>query len=100
LSGKHGVLSAFRKSNEREKVGYILNVGSTAAFQPLPVFASYGAGKSSVLNSRKPWQRNWKICNVTVTCLSPGLMKTGFFAVAVGDEAKGNYAMKARMGDA
>ena len=88
----------FGKVMKERGSGYILNVGSTAAFQPLPIFASYGASKSYVLNFSEALAKELEDSNVTVTCLWPGLMKTGFFTVAgVGDEAKGNYAMKARM---
>ena len=39
--------------------GGILNVGSTAGFQPGPYMAVYYATKAYVLPSLRPWPKNW-----------------------------------------
>jgi uncharacterized protein len=58
--------------------GAILNVASTAAFQPLPGQAGYGAGKAFVLSYTQSLVGELKGSGVTATCLCPGPVKTGF----------------------
>jgi len=58
--------------------GGVLNVASTAAFQPLPGQASYGAGKSFVLAYSQSLAGELKGTGVTATCLCPGPVDTGF----------------------
>ena len=59
--------------------GRILNVASTAAYQPTPYFAAYGASKSFVLNFSEALAKELESEGVTVSCLSPGPTDTGFF---------------------
>ena len=42
--------SLFGAGMKKRKSGYILNIASTAAYQPVPFFAAYAASKSYVLN--------------------------------------------------
>ncbi len=58
--------------------GGILNVASTAAFQPLPGQAGYGAGKAFVLSYTQSLAGELKGTGVTATCLCPGPVDTGF----------------------
>jgi short-subunit dehydrogenase len=58
--------------------GAILNVASTAAFQPLPGQASYAAAKSFVLSYTLSLAGELSGTGVTATCLCPGPVKTGF----------------------
>ena len=58
--------------------GGILNVASTAAFQPLPYFAVYAATKAYVLNFSEALHAELKPRGVHVTCLCPGPTKTAF----------------------
>ncbi len=58
--------------------GAILNVASTAAFQPLPGQAAYGAGKAFVLSYTQSLVGELKGSGVTATCLCPGPVHTGF----------------------
>lgn len=58
--------------------GGILNVASTAAYQPIPYFAVYAATKHYVKAFSEALHEEWKDRGVTVTCLSPGATKTGF----------------------
>ena len=58
--------------------GAILNVASTAAFQPLPGQAGYGAGKAFVLSYTQSLVGELKGSGVTATCLCPGPVHTGF----------------------
>lgn len=58
--------------------GAILNVASTAAFQPLPGQAGYGASKSFVLSYGQAVRAELRGTGVTVTTLCPGPVDTGF----------------------
>jgi short-subunit dehydrogenase len=58
--------------------GAILNTASTAAFQPLPGQAVYGASKSFVLSYGRALGTELKGTGVTVTTLCPGPVETGF----------------------
>lgn len=60
------------------KSGKILNVASTAAFQPGPTMAVYYATKAYVWSFSIAIANEWKDFGVTVTCLSPGPTESGF----------------------
>lgn len=58
--------------------GRILNVASTAAFQPGPLMAVYYASKAYVLHWSIALANELAHTGVTVTCLCPGPTRTGF----------------------
>jgi short-subunit dehydrogenase len=58
--------------------GAVLNVASTAAFQPLPGQAGYAAGKAFVLSYTQSLVGELKGSGVTATALCPGPVATGF----------------------
>jgi len=58
--------------------GAVLNVASTAAFQPLPGQAAYGASKAFVLSYTRSISAELKGAGVTATVLCPGPVDTGF----------------------
>jgi short-subunit dehydrogenase len=58
--------------------GAVLNVASTAAFQPLPGQAAYGAGKAFVLSYTQSLVGELRGTGVTATALCPGPVDTGF----------------------
>jgi short-subunit dehydrogenase len=60
------------------KSGYILNVSSTAAFQPGPRMAVYYASKAFVLSFSEALHEELKGAGVKVTCLCPGPTKSAF----------------------
>jgi hypothetical protein len=60
------------------KSGRILNVASTAAFQPGPLMAVYYATKAYVLHFSEAIANELKGTGVTVTCLCPGATATEF----------------------
>jgi short-subunit dehydrogenase len=62
--------------------GAVLNVASTAAFQPLPGQAAYGAAKAFVLSYTRSLAGELKGTGVTPTVLCPGPVDTGFGAAA------------------
>ncbi|MEM8558752.1 MAG: SDR family oxidoreductase [Bacteroidota bacterium] len=67
--------------------GGVLNVASTAAFQPLPYFSVYGATKAFVKSFSEALSAELDGTGVTVTCLCPGPTRTGF-ADEAGMDAK------------
>jgi short-subunit dehydrogenase len=62
--------------------GAILNVASTAAFQPGPHQAVYCATKAYVLSFTEALAEEVRGSGVRVTCLAPGATDTGFAAQA------------------
>ena len=62
--------------------GRILNVASTAAFQPGPMMAVYYATKAYVLSFSEALWNELDGTGVTVTCLCPGPTRTDFMARA------------------
>ncbi|GGL48151.1 SDR family NAD(P)-dependent oxidoreductase [Sporolactobacillus putidus] len=66
----------------RQKGGRILNVASTAAFQPGPCMAVYFATKAYVLSLSEALAEELGGTEVTVTALCPGPTQTRFGAVA------------------
>jgi short-subunit dehydrogenase len=62
--------------------GRILNVASTAAFQPGPLMAVYYATKAYVLSFSEALAEELRNSGVTVTALCPGPTQTGFADVA------------------
>jgi short-subunit dehydrogenase len=62
--------------------GAILNVASTAAFQPGPKMAVYFATKAFVLSFTEALHEELKPHNIRVTCLCPGPTRTEFGDVA------------------
>ncbi len=58
--------------------GKILNVASTAAFQPVPTFAVYSATKAFVLNFSEAINYELRDKNILVSTLCPGPTSTNF----------------------
>lgn len=76
--------------------GAIINVASTAAFQPTPYMATYGATKSFVLNWSLAIREDLRKKNIRVLALCPGPTKTGFFKGAIAKDLKGVMYQTAR----
>jgi hypothetical protein len=60
--------------------GRVLNVASTAGFQPGPFMATYYATKAFVLSFSEALSHELEPAGVTVTCSCPGATATGFGA--------------------
>lgn len=75
--------------------GAILNVASTAAFQPGPRMAVYFATKAYVLSFSEALHEEWRGRGIKVSCLCPGPTRTEFGEVAgfKGNGAFDRYAM-------
>jgi short-subunit dehydrogenase len=62
--------------------GQILNVASTAAFQPIPMMSSYAASKAYVLHFSEGLREELKSRGIYVSVLCPGPTRTSFFRKA------------------
>ncbi len=76
----------FVKDMKARDSGKILNIASTAAFQPLPKFAVYAATKSYVLHFTEALHYELKNTNIAVSVLCPGPTATGFAKRANADK--------------
>jgi uncharacterized protein len=62
--------------------GAIVNVASTAAFQPIPTMATYAASKAFVLRLSLAMWDELRAQGVTVLALCPGATETDFWRIA------------------
>ncbi|WP_330240571.1 SDR family NAD(P)-dependent oxidoreductase [Streptomyces sp. NBC_00525] len=73
--------------------GAVVNVASTAGFQPAPYFAVYGAAKAFVLNFGLALRQECRGRGVRVLTLCPGPVDTPFFEAIGTREAAVNGSM-------
>ena len=78
VEAMHHLTGAFLPRMVERGTGAILNVASTAAFQPLPGFATYAASKAFVQSFSEAVHEELSGTGVSVTCLFPGLTHTDF----------------------
>lgn len=78
----------FGRGMRDRKQGRILNVASTAAFQPGPFMATYYASKSFVLSLSEALAYELRGTGVTVTAHCPGATDTGFATAAGNAESR------------
>jgi hypothetical protein len=69
--------------------GVLINLASTAAFQPIPRMAIYGATKAFVLSFTEALWFEAKSSGLRVIALCPGATKTEFFDIAGPEAATG-----------
>lgn len=81
----------------RRGSGAILNVASTAAFQPLPGQAAYAACKAFVLSYTEALRAELHRTGVSVTALCPGPVATNFVETAGFTDAEATQAMPSIM---
>jgi uncharacterized protein len=74
----HHLTGAFLARMVDDGAGAILNVASTAAYQPLPGFATYAASKAFVQSFSEAVHAELGGTGVSVTTLSPGFTHTEF----------------------
>jgi uncharacterized protein len=70
--------SRFLPGMVERRAGAVMNIASTAAFQPLPGQAAYGAAKAFVLSYTRALTGELKGTGVTATAVCPGPVDTGF----------------------
>ena len=68
--------------------GRIMNVASTAGFQPGPLMAVYYATKAYVISFSEAIANELRDSGVTVTCFCPGATHTGFAKRAGNDQSR------------
>ncbi len=72
----------FLQPMRERKSGAIINVASTAGFQPVPYMATYAATKAFVLSfSEALWEEN-RPYGIEVLALCPGVTETAFFTAS------------------
>jgi len=77
----------FLPSMIERRRGTIINVASTAAFQPIPYMATYGATKAFVLSFTEAIGAEAAGTGVRILALCPGPVRTEFQAVAKNENA-------------
>ena len=87
----------YSKQMKDRKNGYILNIASLAAYQPVPYISTYAASKSFVLNFSEAFSLEMLEHGVNVTCVSPGHTDTNFFASAAIPDTNSFYSKKTRV---
>ena len=87
------VTRAFLPDLVAARGGAIVNVASTASFQPIPGQAVYGASKAFVRSFTEAVWWEAKPHGVKVTALCPGVTRTEFFDI-VGKELSGGGPMQ------
>lgn len=80
IKAVHILTKSYIKDMEKRNSGYILNVASSAAFQPGPLMATYYSTKSYVyqLSEALYYEQKKKRTNVHVSVLCPGPVATNF----------------------
>ena len=78
----------FLKDMVKQGSGRILNLASTAAFQPGPLMAVYYATKAYVLSFSEAIANELEGTGVTVTALCPGPTESGFQQRAAMEDSK------------
>ena len=85
----------YLKPMRERKSGTIINVASTASFQPIPYFAVYAATKSFVRSFTEAIAEENRAFNINILTLNPGPTETGFFeAGKIDDEVKSSMMQK------
>ena len=80
---------AFVPGMVERRRGGVINVASTAAFQPVPNMAVYGATKAFVLSFSEALHEEVRRAGVRVVALCPGATATEFFGIAGENAALG-----------
>lgn len=90
-----GLTHLFLPGILERKRGGILNVASTAAFQPLPFLALYSASKSFVVSFTEALWAETLGCGIRVLCLCPGNTDTDFHRLAGSEKRRVIYVASA-----
>jgi len=76
------LISLFLPHLKQQKKSYILNIGSSSAYQAVPFMGVYSASKSFIVNFTRALKYELKDSNVVVTLVSPGVTASEFNATA------------------
>lgn len=80
VAGLTNILVNFVPDMVSRQSGRILNVASTAAFQPIPSLSTYAATKAYVLSLSEALAEELRGAGITVTALCPGVTNTNMMA--------------------
>ncbi|MFI5979941.1 SDR family NAD(P)-dependent oxidoreductase [Streptomyces sp. NPDC051555] len=84
-----GISGAFIERLRAHGKGVLVNVASTAAYQPVPGMAAYGASKAFVLSFTEALWHESRGTGLRVLALCPGATRTEFFDVLGTDGVSG-----------
>lgn len=82
ISGLTAMLAHMLPLMRQRGSGRVLNVASIAAFQPVPLLATYAASKAYVLSLTESLSEELRGSGVTVTALCPGITATNMLSAA------------------
>lgn len=82
IAGLTGLLSRLLPAMVARGSGRVLNVASIAAFQPIPMLATYAATKAYVLSLTESLAEELRDTGVTITALCPGITATAMLSGA------------------
>jgi len=88
VSALTAMLAHFVPPMRERRRGRVLNVASIAAFQPIPMLATYAATKAFVLSLSESLADELKDAGVTVTALCPGITDTHMLSSAIAANAR------------
>lgn len=78
---------AFIPAMVKQGSGAVINIASTAGFQPLPYMAVYGATKAFVISFSAALAQEYRKRGIRVLALCPGATTTSFFDVVGTEDA-------------
>jgi short-subunit dehydrogenase len=90
VSGLTAMLAHFLPGMLERGQGRVLNVASIAAFQPVPLLATYAATKAYVLSLTESMSEELKGSGVSITALCPGITATAMLENAKVDSQELN----------
>jgi uncharacterized protein len=88
VAGLTAMLAALLPGMKQRGWGRVLNVASIAAFQPVPMLATYAATKAYVLSLTEALAEELKGSGVSVSALCPGITATPMVANAAGGNSQ------------
>jgi uncharacterized protein len=72
------LIHLFLPQLKQQTKAYILNIGSSAAYQAVPYLSTYAAAKSFIVSFSRALKHELRNSNVRVTVVSPGVTDTDF----------------------
>lgn len=76
------LIHLFLPQLKQQPKAYILNIGSSAAYQAVPYLSTYAASKSFIVNFTRALKYELRNSNVEVSVVNPGVTDTDFSATA------------------
>lgn len=88
VSSAAALTRAFLPGMVRRREGAVVNLSSTAAFQPVPYMAAYGASKAFMLSFSEALWAECRRTGVKVLAVCPGAVQTDFWAYWGGSDPR------------